>query len=84
MARKQTLTACASLCTVCAGWDIAATSDLLSEWGKDGFGMCGMCLEVKCKNMGFKDGYVSARHMQDTVIRNQQRHFMPRHSAVAC
>lgn len=47
-------------CLLHAGWDVAATSDIMSEWGSDGFGMCGMCMEVRCKNMRFRDGYVSA------------------------
>lgn len=50
----------AMMILTCAGWDVAAFTDVMSEWGPDIRGMCGLCVEVRCKNMKFKDGFVSA------------------------
>ncbi len=35
--------------------------DVFPEYN-GGRGICGMCIEIRCKNMGFKDGYVSVVH----------------------
>ncbi|KAI8474618.1 MAG: RlpA-like double-psi beta-barrel-protein domain-containing protein-containing protein [Monoraphidium minutum] len=35
------------------GWDVAALTDAVSDYK----GSCGKCKEVKCKPIGFKDGY---------------------------
>jgi hypothetical protein len=38
---------------VSTGWDVAAISDRAPDYQ----GSCGKCKEVRCKPMGFKDGY---------------------------